>query len=81
MSNAEALRIGHVIKKKVEEVDKKVQGVETQVKDLNEKTQGVDKDVQCVGETVIVVKENVQMVIDGTHAACAQPVADTVTDI
>ena len=81
MSNAEALRIGHVIEKKVEEVDKKVQGVGTQVKDVDEKIQGVDKDVQCVGENVIVIKKNVQMVIDGTHAARAQPVADTVTDI
>ena len=67
MANAEALRIGHIIEKKVEGVDKKVQGVGTQVKDVEEKVQGVDKDVRCIGENVIVVKEKVQTAIDGTQ--------------
>jgi hypothetical protein len=53
MANAEALRIGHVVWKKVERLDKKVQGV--------------GKDVECVSENVIFVKENVQKVIDGTQ--------------
>ena len=45
MANAEGLRLGYIIEKKVEGVDEKVQGVGAQVTGVDEKVKAVEKKV------------------------------------
>ena len=64
LANAEAMRLAHVIDKKVEGVGEKVDCIGVQVKD-------VDEMVQRVGKNVRVVEGKVQMMIEGAQRILA----------
>ena len=72
MALAESLRLGYDIVRKVEGVDKKVQGVGAQVTGVDEKVLGVDEKVQGVGTQVTCVDEKVLRVDEKVQGVGSQ---------